>query len=370
MLKLVSCVLALALLAAPAFAKDKPAPKEVIQGAKNMAWSLRANQSEMIVAVSPARQTLQILGSSAAVIGTAISATIDEKYRKQVEAVLKDYDAGKVFEERLTARLMEAIGGNLKQVNGLTSTSGYSSPRDAEKARYASLGKTGQDLVLDLKMTYGLFGYEGTLITKLEGDLNETPSGHAVWRDVLVCTSEPILASDRLTDPTKMLSANFSSPRLSVAEDAISQWTGDGGKILRARFEAAVDGVVSALLTDLGLVSEAKGHYYLGQVAMNRKDFDEAADHFNAALKLDPNYLDASNGLAVTQAHAKEVDKAIAIAEQLAAAAPDYGPAHFNLAWWYATAKKDAAKAKPHYDKALAMGYSHEKKIDKVLEGK
>lgn len=361
---------ALLLLAAPAFAKDKPAPNDAIKAAKAPAWSLRSNQSEMIVAVSPARQTLQILGSTGTIIGTSVSAMVDEKYRKQVEEVLQGYDAGKVFEERLSARLQEAISGSLKKVNGLSSTAGYQSVRDAENARYASLGKAGTDLILDLKMTYGLFGYEGTLITKIEGDLNETPSGHALWRDTLVCTSEPILASDRLTDPTKMLSANFSSPRLSVEEGAISQWTGDGGKELRARFEEAVDGVVSALLTDLGLVSESKGHYFLGQVAMNRKNFDEASEHFTKALQLDPASIDASNGLSVNWAHAKDADKAIAIAEKIAAEHPDYGPAQYNLAWWYATEKKDAAKARPHYDAALKLGYSKEKKIEKVLDGK
>lgn len=370
MLKKCSWIVVAALLAAPAWAKEKPKPADVIKASKNMAWSLRANQSEMIVAVSPARQTLQILGSSGAVIGTSISAVVDEKYRKQVEEALAGYDAGKVFEERITARLQEAIGGELKKVNGLNSTAGYQTVRDAEKARFASLGKAGQDLVLDMKMTYGLFGYEGTLIAKLEADLMETPSGHRKWDDVLVVTSEPILASDRLTDPTKMLSANFSSPRLSVEEDAISQWTGDGGKILRARFEEAVDGVVSAMLTAVGLVNEAPGNYFLGQVAMNRKDFDIAAEYFNRALALDPAFTDAKNGLSVNWAHAKDVKKAIGIAEEILASAPDYGPAHFNLAWWYATGLKDAAKAKPHYEKAQALGYSKEKKIDKALEGK
>lgn len=360
----------LILLAFPAFAKDKPAPKDAIQGAKAPAWSLRASQREMIVQVSPARQTLQILGSSAAVIGTSISAVVDEKYRRQVDEVLQGYDADKVFRERLEARLNEVIGAKLKSVGALTSTAGYSTPHDAAEARYASLGKAGTDLILDLKMTYGLFGYEGTLIAKLDGDLHETPSGHRVWNDTLVVSSEPILATDRLTDPTKMLSSNFSSPRLSVEEGAIAQWTGDGGKELRRRFEAAVDGVVSALLTDLGLVNEAIGDYYLGKVAMNRKDFDIAAAYFDKALALDPKYVDAQNGASVNWAHAKNVDKAIAIAEEIVAANPEFGPAHFNLAWWYATAKKDAAKAKPHYDKALSLGLPQEKKIDKALNGK
>lgn len=370
MLKPMAWMLGAVLLAAPAFAKEKAAPAEVIKGAKSPVWSLRSNQSEMIVSVSPARQTLQFLGSTGAIIGTGVSAIVNEKYGKQIEEALRGYDAGGIFEQRLTERLTAAVGGNLKQVGGLSSTAGYSNPRDAERARYASLGKEGHDLVLDVKMTYGLYGYEGQLITKLDCDLKETPSGHRVWDDVLVVSSEPILASDRLTDPTKMLSASFSSPRLSVEEDAIAQWTGDGGKVLRARFEEAVDGVVSALLTALGLADEATGHYYLGQVAMNRKRFDVAAEHFGAALKLEPGSLDARNGLSVNWAHAKELEKAIAGAEEILAGAPDFGPAHYNLAWWYATGLKDAGKARPHYERALALGFPKEKKVEKVLEGK
>lgn len=357
-------------LAAPAWAKDTIVPADAIKAAKSPAWSLRANQQEMIVSVSPARQTLQFLGSTGMVLGTGISAIADDKYRRQVDEVLQGYDAGKVFEEKLTQRLQAAISGELTQVNGITSAAGYADLRAAERARYDSLGKSGRDLLLDLKMTYGLFGFEGTLIAKLEGDLHEIPSGHRVWDDVLVVTSEPMLASDRLTDPTKMLSASFSSPRLSVEEGAISQWTGDGGKELRARFEEAVDGVVSAMLTDLGLVSEANGAYFLGQVAMNRKDFDEANAWFDKSIALDPANLDAKNGKSVNLARAKEVVKAIAIAQDIVAGNPDYAPAQFNLAWWYATELKDATKARPYYEKALALGMSKEKKIDKVLDGK
>ena len=371
MLKQFSAIALAALsLTGPAWAKDKIAPADAIKASKDMVWSLRANQQEMIVAVSPARQTLQILGSTGAILGTGISAIANEKYRLQVEEALKGYDAGKVFEERLTQRLQSVVSGNLQQVNGLESASGYPDLRAAQKARFESLGKDNRDLLLDLRMTYGLFGFEGTLIAKLEGDLHEIPSGHRVWDDVLVVSSEPILASDRLTDPTKMLSANFSSPRLSVEEGAISQWTGDGGKELRARFEEAVDGVVSAMLTDLGLVNETNGAYFLGQVAMNRKKYDLANTWFDKSLAVDPANLDAKNGKSVNLAHADEVEKAIAIAKEIVSTNPDYAPAQFNLAWWYATKLKDGAQARPYYEKAQALGMSKEKKIDKVLEGK
>lgn len=370
MFKPLAWLLTATLIAAPALAKEKESPAQVIKGAEAMAWSLKANQSEMIISVSPARQALQFLGSTGAIIGTSVSAIMNEKYGKQIMEALDGYDAGGIFQQRLTQRLTDAIGGNLKEVNALSSTAGYSNPRDAENARYESLGKEGHDYILDIKMSYGLYGYEGQLITKLDFDIHETPSGHRVYDDVLAVSSEPMLASDKLTDPTKMLSGSFSSPRLSVEEGAISQWTGDGGKILRTRFEQSVDGVISAMLTDLGLVDEVAGHYYLGQAELNRKKFDSATGHFNHALKLDPNYTPAKNGLSLVQAHTKQLDKAIATAQAILADTPEYGPAHYNLAWWYATGLKDAGKARPHYEKALALGYPKEKKVEKILNPK
>jgi len=334
---------------------------------KGPAWSLRTSQSEMIVAVSPARQTLQIAGSSGVLIGAGISAIANAKHRKAVMEALQGYDAGLVFEKRLHTRIREVMGANIERVAPLGSTAGYSSVRDAESARYAALARNGTDLLLDLKMTYGLFGYEGTLVAKLEGGLLDIPAGRAVWRNALVVSSEPILASNKLSDPTKRLGANLSSPRLTIEQDAISQWTQDGGAVMRQRFEAAVGGVVSALLVDLGLVKEAEGAYYLGKQALNQKKFDKAEQHFRDALALDPGYTDAKNGLSVKQAHSKDLDQAIASAQAIVASSPEYGPAYFNLAWWHAVEKNDLRAAKPYYNRALLLGMPAEKKIDKLL---
>ena len=44
---------------------------------------------------------------------------------------------------------------------------------------------------------------------------------------------------------------------------------------------------------------------------------------------------------------------------------PDYGPAWYKLAWWYAVKKKDSDTAKPYYEKALELGMPEHKKIEK-----
>lgn len=342
----------------------------VLKQAENVAWSLRPTEDEMIVAVSPARQTLQIAGSAGTLIGSTISAVSNARHREAIEKALEGYEPGAIFENHLTQRLHNVLGQDIERVPALTTYAGYPNKRAAEDARYQGLGNQDYGVLLDLKMTYGLFGFEGTLITKLEGEVNELPGGHVVWRRILVASSEEVLASDRLTDPTNIMKPNFTSPRLTVEEGAIEQWTANGGELLRARFEQAVEGVASALFTEMGLVDEALGHYYLGRHAMNDKDFDKAAAHYRKALELDPALFRAKNGLSVNLAHHGNLDQAIAMAKELTEARPDYGPAYYNLAWWYAVEKDAPEAARPCYTKALELGMPEEKKIEKVLAEK
>jgi tetratricopeptide (TPR) repeat protein len=365
MYKVFSVVLAGLFLTACATTRD---PKVSLAESQKPAWALDNSQRDMIVAVSPARQTLQLLGSSGAIIGLGISAISNAKYRRAIEEVLEDYDARQVFEDRVAERLEPVMGAHAVRVEPLGSAPGYQAKRDAERARLRSLRGQGHDSLLDLKMTYGLFGYEGTLITKLDAVLLELPKGKRLWAESLVVSSEDILASDRLSDPTKRLGPNFSALRLTIGENAIEKWTGDGGATLRARYEAAVDGVVSALLTGMGLADETKGHYYLGHQAMHQKKFEKADAHFKRALELDPADIAARNGLSVNLAHNGQVQDAIKVAKEIIESAPDYAPAYYNLAWWLSIEKKDPEAAKPYYEKALELGFPEDKKIEKALQ--
>jgi tetratricopeptide (TPR) repeat protein len=360
-------ILAVVVAGCSTLPKDRPTG---LREARKPAWSLKANQREMIVSVSPVRQTVQIFSSSAAVLGAGIDLVVNAKHRDAVRQVLQGYDAGKVFQDRLTERLANAVPQGLTPVSALNSTAGFNSLKEAEDARLKVIAAKGHDALLDLKMTYGIFGYEGVLLAKIEGRLALLPENHKLWKNTLVVSSEPILASDKLADPTKQLEPNLSSPRFTVKEGAVEKWTGDGGKIVRDRFEAAVDGAVSALLCDLGLAEEAVGEYYRGKVAMNRKKFDLAEKLFKRAIELDANLVDAYNGRAVNLAHNRQVDDAIRTALALTQRAPEYGPAWYNLAWWYAVKKNDRAAARPCYEKALQLGMPKAHRIEKILSAK
>ncbi|MBI1317715.1 MAG: tetratricopeptide repeat protein [Candidatus Hydrogenedens sp.] len=356
---------AVLLCALPAAAKDD-LPAERLKSAEQIAWTLDSERTEMTISVSPARQTLQIAGSAGLLIGSSISAIQNEKYRKAIEEVLVDYDCSQVFRDKLAGRLDEVLESKLVAANPMGSTAGYNNVQDAKKDRYKGLRADGSDILIDFKMDYGLYGYEGLLVTKLEARVYSLAKGRLEWKETVVASAQDVLANDKLSDPTNSMMPSFST-RLSASEDAISQWTGDGGVLFRGRYEAAVDGCISAMLNAMGLTNEPLGDRYLGMLYLMQKDFDDATAAFQRVLAAEPENISAMNGLSVVYGHDKKVDEAIALATKITEMAPDFGPAEFNLAWWYADEKEDGALAKPHYEKALALGMPEDKKIQKAI---
>lgn len=355
----------------------------LFRGAASPAWSLKGAKEGLRVSVSPAGRTMRIAGTSGLVLGTAVDAMVNSRYREAIAEVLEGYDAGAVLSERAGARLGAVLPRGIELVPALESAAGFRNLRDAQAARLEQLAKAGRGCVLDLKATYGIFGYQGTLVVKLEADLMDLPGGRRVWSGEFMASSEPMLAAAKPADPMKH-GGGLISTRLKADEDAIAQWTGDGGVTVRQRFEAAVDGAISAMLCDLGLVQEALGEYCLGKMASNEKRFEEADAHFLKALALGnrpvnpmdrfvvatalaPESLDALNGRAVNLGRMERTDEAIAAARALVEQAPDHGPAWLNLAWWYAVEKEDSTAAKPCYERALELGMPALDDVEKAL---
>ncbi len=340
----------------------------IVDPTRPVAWSVKQGAEGMIVAVSPARQSLSIVGTTGALIGSGVDAVANDKFRKAIRGMLEGYDTGKVFEEKLASRLHAALGARLVRVSPMGSAAGFANAKEAEKVRFQSIASDGAEALLDLRLTYGIFGVEGILVAKIEADLYGLPKGRRLWDDALVVSTEPILGANKLQDPTKRLAPNFSSPRLTADEDAVSKWTEDNGETLRARYETAVDGAISALVCAMGLAAEPAGEYYLGKLALNRKEFDDAAAHFKKSAALDPANIDTINGLAVTMGHNDQPTEALAMLELLTKSHPEYGAAWHNIAWIRAVKSDDADGAKEPYRKALELGMPEDKKIEKALE--
>jgi tetratricopeptide (TPR) repeat protein len=338
-----------------------------IEQAKSPALSVKTAQKDMIISVSPVRQTAQLLGTTGLLLGAGIDAVVNQKYRAPIQKALEGYDAGHVFEQRLRERLAAAMPVKPADVPPLGSTAGFSGIQEAREARLKSIADKGHDLLMDLRITYGIFGYEGVLVAKIDGSIMRLPENKVAWKNSIVASTESVLASDKLSDPTKQLGPDFSSPRLSVDEQAVLRWTADNGKYLKEQYEKAVDLAISALLVDLGLRQDALGEYCLARNLMNRKKFAEADAHFQQAVALDPNFADAQNARSVNLARNKQLEDAMALANQITERFPEYAPAYYNLAWWYAMEEGNLATARQYYDKAISKGMAHDPKLEKKL---
>jgi tetratricopeptide (TPR) repeat protein len=343
-------------------------PDTVLKSAQKPSWSAKAIPAEMIVDVSPAGDTLRIAGSAGMVIGSGADAVVNARYRGPIRDALEGYDAAAVFADKIQARMEGAVGQSLEQVSPLGSTAGVDSRRDAQELRYERLSKDGYDAVLDIITSFGIFGAEGMMAVELDGKLLSLPDTQTIWDNKIAVSTAPVLADAKLQDPTKRMGLNLTNPSLTVDGEAVRAWTEDGGTLLKQRFEATADAAVSALVCDLGLAREPIGEYYLGTLSMNRKDFDEAETHFAQALALDAGNVDARNARAVNRWHNKERDRALSEMRALANDVPDFGPAHYNLAFWLAVEMKDGAAGKEHYEKARALGMPESKKIEKAIE--
>ncbi|OQC08529.1 MAG: Tetratricopeptide repeat protein [Candidatus Hydrogenedentes bacterium ADurb.Bin101] len=342
----------------------------LLQTTPSPAYSIALPQPDMVVAVSPVRQTMQIGGSIPALLGAGISAIQDAHNASRIHDALAGYECGAFFEKQLRASLEEQVDAPLQQVRPFSTAAGFHNVRDAREARIEGLRKSDHGLVLDFDLSYGIYGAEGLLATRIHGEATDTESGKVLWRNTITRYSLDLYADTRWRDPMERMAPSYFSPRLFTAEDAISQWTSDDGTHLKACFENSVMDTVAAVLTDMGLEESAEGHYVLGMQDTLEGRHEAAEEHFSRAAALAPEMVEAANGLSLAQAKNGRMDEALASAETLAAAHPDYLPVHYNLAWWYAVEMKSPEKAHPYFDKAVALGASPSRRLEKAMRTK
>jgi len=338
-----------------------------ISDAGRAAYFVKDSSRELVVAVSPAGRTMRIGGTWGSLLGAGVDAVVNERYQERLEEVI-DYDIGEMFTGRLETRLKDEITAELVEVAPPGAAGAASSPRQAQRERFENLHKRGLHQSLELQVEYGIFGPQGILAVKVDGDLYALPRGSTIWDNAIVASSDPILANMELGDPTRsVLAPSFTNPRFKAEEDAISQWTEQGGEVLRETLEHVVTGVVSATLVDLGLVDEPIGHYYLGKLALLREDIEKADQHFQRAIELEPNYVDAKNGRSVVLHYMDETSQAVRLAKSITVNHPEFAPAYFNLAYWYAESLNDPQQAAEYYQKALQLGMAPTSDIEKKI---
>lgn len=334
----------------------------------DLAWSFKDRHGGLVVSVSPAGKTLRVAGTTGLVLGSAVDATVNDAYEEKLREHLADYDMTAVFRQRLEEALAGALKGPASEVSPLTSTAGYQQRRDAEQARYAMFFKHGHKVLLDTVVSYGLYGPEARLVTEFKGELMQLESGREVWSTDLFALAGPLLASSELKNPAGLKVFPDVSGGLKLDEDSADRWLGpEGADQFRQTYEELVSGCVAAALNDLGVMETAEGQYYLGLQSLYGGEYQEAEDRFARAVALDPGYVSARNARSVNAARAGKVEEAVLLARYITYDAPDYGPAWYNLAWWWALELDQPEAARFAYERAKSLGMPASKKIDERL---
>ena len=340
---------------------------ETLAASRAPAMSVAIQQPDIIVAVSPVRQTMQIGGSIPTLLGAGISAIQDGRYAVRIRETLNGYDGNAFFESRLRERMNQTAGRDIIRVQPFSTAAGYHNAREARQARLDGLRRGGADLVLDFDLSYGIYGPEGLLATRIEGEATDLQTGKILWRNTISTYSMDVYADMRWRDPMQRMSPTLLSPRFTSAEDAVNQWTDDGGARLKQHFEQSVERVIAAVLTDWGLKETAEGRYVLGMQALLEKEYEAAEAYLARARELAPQLPEAGNALAVAKARNKNPEEAVQIAEAVALEHPDYLPAQYNLAWFYAVELNNPEKGRPYFDKAVSLGASPGRKLEKAM---
>ena len=357
----------LALLLVAGCASNRPEKIEhTLQRASSPAWSLKLQNDEIVVAVSPTGKALRIVGSSGLVVGAVIDANVNARFREKILAALSDYNPSEVLEDRFTKRMEMTFGERLSRIAPLGSTAGFHNEQEALEKRLKRLEKKNIDALLDLNTTYGIYGPDAILAMRVSGNAYGFSSPQRLWRKTIVTTYGEILADFRAKDPTDLVKPDISSG-LTVEEHAIEALIQDEGAFLKTAFDDLCTGTIAAVLCDIGIDTSPEGYYYLGKSLMLRGKYHEADACFVKALNQRPEWLSALNSHAVAVARSGNVEGAIAITEDICRLNPEYSTGWYKLAYWYALETKEYQKARECYQKSLQLKGPPNQKIERVL---
>jgi tetratricopeptide (TPR) repeat protein len=150
----------------------------------------------------------------------------------------------------------------------------------------------------------------------------------------------------------------FGSPHYAQAQAVRGVLEMDAGNLKRAErafSEAYEYGLRSGILEN-----------DRGRLALMQNRLDDAVDHFERAVRLMPELMEARNNLAVALRRAGEDARAEQVLNRAIALNPNYAATHFNLAELLRSRLEDlkgdelrrtGREAREHYDAALALHY-------------
>lgn len=361
----------------PTYAGETNTINSVLQSAKKVAISIDTFPDEFVVSVSPVRQTLQIIHSSARLAGALISEVQNENYRKDLQAVVGDLNGTQKFREAILETLKTKWSAEFVEVPPLGSTAKYNTDREAQQDRMNQLKSKGIDVLLDLKITAGIYGPEGEMFFRMNGKLYDVKREKTLWRDEFTITpTVDFKVNQSFATYFNPFKSNYFSPRLNLAKNALTRWTDNNGENFMKSQTLGIQLAIAQLLGNLQQVNSEDYYFSCGISQLYTKKTKKAIPFFEKAWNINRQKPEIGNALLVALYKSKKIDEAIKQGEELIQTpeGKDYSIAYYNLAYIYADKKKNPTKADEYYQQYKKLSNMSdtnlEKKIQKLQKNK
>jgi len=332
------------------------------------AWSLRFFPKEMVVAVSPVRQTMQIAGSFATVIGAAITAAQDAETRNRLESALGTLDLSETFRKAIEEEMGTANGTKRIIVDPPADVRNPHERREAERIRLNALRRQGIGEVVDITVKYGLYGPEGELVAVVQAVRTETRNGRTAFKGKWLIPAEPPNAFGPLGDPTRRMTPNITSPRLTKAPYAVDRWLVSDAQPLRQGLLRLAADTARVLAVSINEKTDPGGWYVLGVNALRHKKYRDAHSFLEKTVQAESENPDYTLALAVTLDKLGKRDKAVDILRKVLEKHPEHPRLMINLAWWLAQNRQQIDEADSLFRRAVELGAPDYTAVRKAIE--
>lgn len=344
--------------------------RDVILSAKQVAISIDTVPDEFVIAVSPVRQTLQIIHTSARLVGALVSEAQNENYRKDLQAVVGELDGHLQFREAILNTLKGKLSAEIVEVPPLGSTAKYMTDREAQQDRMKQLHNKGFDVLIDLKITCGIYGPEGEMFFRWDGKLYDLAKEKTLWRGESVVTpSADFKVNQTFNTYFNPFKSNMFSPRLKTTEDALTRWTNNNGENFKKAQEYGIQLSISHLLGALQLDKSENYYFACGISKLLTKKWKQTVPHFEKVWDLNKDNPTHGNAYMVALFKTKKIDDAIKVGEEVIQSpnGKSYPTTYYNLAYIFATKKKDLDKAREYYQKSVELSGKADEKLEKEI---
>ena len=344
--------------------------KTTLLSAKQIAISIDMVPDVFVIAVSPVRQTLQIIHTSARLVGALVSEAQNENYRKDLQAVVGELNGYQQFREAILNTLKGKLSAEIVEVPPLGSTAKYANDREAQQDRMEQLHNKGFDVLIDLKITCGIYGPEGEMFFRWDGKLYDLAKEKTLWQDKSVITpSVDFRVNQPFNTYFNPFKSNMFSPRLTTTKDALTRWTDNNGENFKKAQGYGIQLSVSQLLGAIQLDKSEDYYFACGISKLLTKKWKQAVPHFEKAWSLNKNNPTLGNAYLVALFKTKKIDDAIKVGEEVIQSlnGTSYSTTYYNLAYIFANKKKEFDKAKEYYQKSVELSGKADEKLEKEI---